>query len=75
MEKKKKTRKGYPVTINFPLTPNCKRERPKKAIKIKIGECREFAGLGDTVYATICDSDENFDELMNINNIESNGNK
>lgn len=50
-------------------------DQPKKAIKIKIGESSEFAGLGDTVYVTTSKSDKTLDELMNINNIESNGNK
>ena len=65
-----KRRKGWPVTLN--LSEDADSE---KVIKIKVKESSEFAGLGDTVYATKYKSDKTLDKLMNINNIESNGNK
>lgn len=65
-----KREKGWPVTINLSEDTDS-----EKVIKIKVKGSSEFAGLGDTVYVTTSKSDKTLDELMNINNIESNGNK
>ena len=69
-----KRKKGWPVAINLSEDANSEKVIKIK-IKIKVKESSELAGLGDTVYVTTSKSDKTLDELMNINNIESNGNK